>query len=131
MHYQAAPNYIAMRNAAKKDGIIISYSNCYRPYQNQIDNWFGNSRPLGERERFVAKPNFSGGKKYGTREEVIATTSNHGFGKAIDVSYYVSRGVGTQTDEDNAQKWINMNGDRFGWYWGDAPDEDWHFVYVG
>ena len=131
MHYQAAPNYIAMRDAAKKEGILINYSNCYRPYETQIDYWFNNKRPLGERERFISKPIFSGGKEYGTRDEVVATTSNHGFGKAIDVSYYASRGVGTAKQQEDAQKWINMNGNRFGWYWGDAQDENWHFVFVG
>lgn len=118
MHKSAGPSFIAMREAAKKDGITLKYSNAYRPYDNQVNKWFNSTRPLGERESFIAKPNFRGGKKYGTREEVIGTTSNHGYGKAFDIS------------GDNAQQWINMNGDRFGWYWGDAPSEDWHFVYV-
>jgi LAS superfamily LD-carboxypeptidase LdcB len=57
-------------------------------------------------------------KLYGSSKTATPGTSNHGWAKAIDVS------------GDNVQKWINLNGDRFGFYWGDARNEDWHFVYV-
>jgi hypothetical protein len=57
-------------------------------------------------------------KLYGSSTTATPGTSNHGWAKAIDVS------------GDNVQKWINLNGDRFGFYWGDARNEDWHFVYV-
>lgn len=122
MHKSAAPSYLAMREAAKKDGINLDYTNCYRTFEKQMNNWFvkGAAKYPNhvERGRWYARPKFIGGKKNGTREEVIAAGSNHGFGKAIDVTGAAR------------QQWINMNGDRFGWYWGDAPSEDWHFVYV-
>jgi LAS superfamily LD-carboxypeptidase LdcB len=52
----------------------------------------------------------------------VPGTSNHGLGRAIDVAGNI--------DKHKAQKWINLNGDKFGWYWGDAKAEEWHFVYV-
>jgi len=44
-------------------------------------------------------------------------TSNHGFGNAIDVS--------------DGKAWIRMNGEKYGWYWGEAPSENWHFTFCG
>jgi hypothetical protein len=125
MHKSAAPSFIAMREAAKKDGITLKYSNAYRTYEEQIRKWFGPGATKypnpDDRKAKYARPSFCCGKTYrnGTISEVTKTNSNHGFGKAFDIS------------GDPQQKWINMNGDRFGWYWGDAPTEDWHFVFVG
>jgi len=117
MYYTAVSAYLAMKNAAAKEGVVIRYSNCYRPLQIQLNNWKKNPNP-----QKVAKPEYRNGKWVGT--------SNHGLGKAIDVSYYPSRFKLTHQQQMDAQKWIAINGGRFGWYWGDAPSEDWHFVYV-
>lgn len=59
-------------------------------------------------------------RKKGSNGAVIVAkpgTSNHGIGKAIDVS-------GT-----DSQQWIKENGRSFGWYWGEVTSEDWHFTY--
>lgn len=105
MHIDIINGYLAMRNAAQKDGITLHYSNCYRPFNKQVSLWRANPNPDK-----VARVYYENGKP-------VRTTSNHGNAKAIDVG------------GDNRQKWINMNGDKFGWYWGDALSEDWHFVY--
>jgi hypothetical protein len=125
MYYTAVSSYIAMKKAAAADGVIIRYSNCYRPLSLQIQYWFDNPDP-----DYVAKPIFRKGAPE-TRENIIAGGSNHGLGKAFDVSDYPGRFGLTIQQQMQAQIWIARNGDRFGWYWGDAPKEDWHFVYVG
>jgi hypothetical protein len=118
MYYTAVSSYIAMKKAAAKEGVIIRYSNCYRPLDLQLKYWNKNPNP-----RKVAKPKMVNGQWVGT--------SNHGLGKAFDVSYYPQRFGLTKQQQMDAQVWIAKNGDRFGWYWGDATSEDWHFVYVG
>jgi LAS superfamily LD-carboxypeptidase LdcB len=103
LHYEAAGAYQKMFEAAKKDGIGIYISgllSAYRDYDGQVK-----LRRL-----------------HGSSTTATPGTSNHGWGKAIDVSGKV--------DNYKAQKWINLNGDRFGFYWGDAKNEEWHFVYV-
>lgn len=52
--------------------------------------------------------------------------SNHGWGLAIDVA------------SQEARRWIQQNGEEFGWYWpewarpgGNGPEEDWHFEWYG
>lgn len=117
MYYTAVSSYIAMKKAAAKEGVIIRYSNCYRPLELQLKYWNKNPNPS-----FVAEPKKVNGQWVGT--------SNHGLGKAFDVSHYERFGL-TKSQQMAAQVWIAKNGDRFNWYWGDAPREDWHFVYVG
>ena len=124
MYYTAVSSYLAMKKEAEKEGVIIRYSNCYRPLNLQLDYWFKNPNP-----DYVAKPKFRQGFPQ-TRENVIAGGSNHGLGKAIDISEYQRFGL-SMAQQMAAQIWVAKNGDRFGWYWGDAPKEDWHFVYVG
>ena len=105
LHYEATAAYNAMRAAAKAEGITIKLSgpiSGYRTYDQQVGCWERN----GHNSRLAAVPG----------------TSNHGLGRAIDVAGNI--------DKHKAQKWINLNGDRFGWYWGDAESEEWHFVYV-
>ena len=43
--------------------------------------------------------------------------SNHGWGIAIDVK------------GSDVKKWLRDNGEKYGWWWGEAPSEDWHFTY--
>jgi hypothetical protein len=48
-------------------------------------------------------------------------SSNHGWGRAIDIS------------PSNVQKWIKENGEKYGWTWGEgkAVGEPWHFTFCG
>lgn len=50
-------------------------------------------------------------------------TSNHGWGRSVDIG---SKGA----PKLEAQKWIRENGWKYGWYWGEQPDEEWHFTWV-
>jgi len=46
-------------------------------------------------------------------------TSNHGWGRAIDMY------------PKNVQQWIKSNGTKYGWCWGEAKSEPWHFTFCG
>jgi predicted chitinase len=46
-------------------------------------------------------------------------TSNHGWGRAIDIY------------PRNVQQWIKNNGSEYGWCWGEAKSEPWHFTFCG
>ena len=59
--------------------------------------------------------------KKGTSSTPVAYpgTSNHGWGRAIDIS------------PSNVQNWIRENGTKYGWCWGEAKSEPWHFTFCG
>lgn len=59
--------------------------------------------------------------KKGTANTAAAKpgTSNHGWGRALDLS------------GPTAQKWIKENGPKYGWCWGEAKGEPWHFTFCG
>jgi len=59
--------------------------------------------------------------KIGTASTPVAKpgTSNHGWGRALDLS------------SKTAQSWIKDNGSKYGWCWGEAPSEPWHFTFCG
>ena len=61
------------------------------------------------------------GIKKGTSSVAAARpgTSNHGWGRAIDIS------------PANVQKWIKENDSKYGWCWGEAKGEPWHFTFCG
>jgi len=46
-------------------------------------------------------------------------TSNHGWGRAIDIS------------PSDVQNWIRENGTKYGWCWGEVKSEPWHFTFCG
>ena len=104
----AARDFLEMKAAAKEDGVDIVVGSAYRDLasQNAIFDW----------ERY---------KRTGEKIKIKTTnipvaypgTSNHGIGKALDIS------------NTAAQKWIKANGEKFGWYWGEVPSEPWHFTY--
>jgi hypothetical protein len=62
-------------------------------------------------------------RKKGTSNTAAAYpgSSNHGWGRAIDIS------------PSNVQNWIKENGEKYGWTWGEgrAVGEPWHFTFCG
>jgi len=62
-------------------------------------------------------------RKKGTSNTAAAYpgSSNHGWGRAIDIS------------PSNVQKWIKENGEKYGWTWGEGRSvgEPWHFTFCG
>jgi hypothetical protein len=121
LHPAAADAYLKMKaayEAEHKDpttGKItktFKLSDSYRSYegQNKIFDWdlynkTGKNRKIGTN---------------GTIAAAYPGTSNHGWGKAIDVG------------PTHARKWIQANGMKYGWSWdeGKRVGEPWHFTYV-
>lgn len=52
-------------------------------------------------------------------------TSNHGWGIAADLGYPL------QTKGTPQRNWLLTNGPRYGWHWGEVPNELWHFTFRG
>jgi predicted chitinase len=60
-------------------------------------------------------------RKKGTSGVPVALpgTSNHGWGRAIDLS------------PKEVQRWVRDNGTQYGWCWGEVKSEPWHFTFCG
>jgi LAS superfamily LD-carboxypeptidase LdcB len=88
----------------------IKVNSSYRPLKRQCEmfDWAFFSK-TGKR------------RKLGTGNIAIAYpgTSNHGWGRAVDIS------------GANTQKWIKDNGYKYGWCWGEVTSEPWHFTFCG
>jgi peptidoglycan hydrolase-like protein with peptidoglycan-binding domain len=108
---KAADAYLEMEKAAKEDGVTFDVTDSYRTFEIQDANFdWDRYNQTGER------------KKRGTDIAMaLPGTSNHGWGKAIDVF------------PKKAQDWIKQNGEKYGWSWaeGRSVGENWHFTYVG
>lgn len=103
-HPAAAAAWRRLLAAAKEDGVTLTVGEGYRDLARQrklYGDW------LAGRGNVAAFPG----------------TSNHGWGRAIDVGGY--------TPEEMA--WLKVNGPKFGWSWvtGRASGEPWHWEYVG
>jgi LAS superfamily LD-carboxypeptidase LdcB len=75
-----------------------------------FDNGGGETAKENCKKRF-AMPTFDG---YGT--------SNHGWGRSLDMGWI--------NENTKGQQWIRENGWKYGWYWGEQMDEEWHFTWV-
>lgn len=116
----AADSFMRMKKDAKKDGVNIQLVGEYSGY-----------RPCGEQGDYLQRGCNTGftqwcaWEKYKSGVGNLAAnptkgtgcTSNHGYGIAIDVK------------NRDAKVWIRKNGVKYGWWWGEAPTEDWHFTY--
>lgn len=108
---EAADNFIEMvENMPKNIRNSIQLVSAYRKAETQCslldwDNYerTGKFRKKGKLSVPVAPPG----------------TSNHGWGRAIDI---YPRSV---------QQWIKNNGSEYGWCWGEAKSEPWHFTFCG
>jgi hypothetical protein len=88
----------------------VKFTDGYRPLKVQCNIFdFDHYEKTGKR------------RKKGTAGTPVATpgSSNHGWGRAIDIS------------PDNVQKWIKENGPKYGWCWGEVKSEPWHFTFCG
>ena len=88
----------------------VKLSDSYRPLKVQCNIFdFDHYENTGKR------------RKKGTSGTPVATPggSNHGWGRAIDIS------------PSNVQKWIKDNGTKYGWCWGEVKSESWHFTFCG
>lgn len=88
----------------------ISMGGAYRPLNIQcnIFDW-GKYESTGKRVK----------KGTSSTPAAYPGTSNHGWGRAIDIS------------PSDVQNWIRENGTKYGWCWGEAKSEPWHFTFCG
>ena len=102
---EAAANWLALRaEGSKKLGILITPAgpvSSYRTYEAQVGFWNTYQRAGSP---VAARPG----------------TSNHGWGKAVDLK-----------DPPSMRKVIDQFGAPYGWHWGEAPSEPWHVTYRG
>jgi hypothetical protein len=99
--------YDDMPEDVKKD---LKISDSYRPLKTQCSIFdFDIFEKSGKRV------------KKGTSGTPVARpgTSNHGWGRALDLS------------KKKAQDWIRENGSKYGWCWGEVKSEPWHFTFCG
>ena len=108
---EAADGFIEMVNDMPSDiKDSIKLTDSYRPLKTQCKIFDFN------------KYESSGKKiKKGTSSVPVAGpgTSNHGWGRAIDIS------------PKKVQDWIRENGTKYGWCWGEVRSEPWHFTFCG
>jgi LAS superfamily LD-carboxypeptidase LdcB len=107
----AANAFLEMEKAANAAGITFNVTDSYRTLaiQNAIFDWDYYNKTGKNRKKGTAKT-----------AAAVPGTSNHGWGKAIDVF------------PTEAQTWIKTNGEQYGWSWaeGRSVGEPWHFTYI-
>jgi hypothetical protein len=116
----ASESYMRMKKDAKKDNVdiqLVGKFSGYRPCGQKGDYNEGLSK--GEFTQWYAWELYKAGKGNLASNPTTSKgcTSNHGLGLAIDVK------------GSSAKSWIRKNGEKYGWWWGEAPTEDWHFTY--
>jgi len=122
LEISAADAYLRMVEDMKKEGLNPRLTSSYRTYevQSAIFDWEHYVSTGGSLNDTKPKQGAKRRKK-GTTNTAAAFpgNSNHGWGKAIDIS------------PKNVQDWIKKNGVRYGWSWyeGRSVNEDWHFTY--
>jgi hypothetical protein len=106
---QATGPATAMALAARKAGVSLVYADCYRDYAGQVywRTWWCNVGKCGN--------------------AAVPGTSNHGWGKAIDI-HDASGGLPTT---GAAYKWLKANAGRFGYINPILTNEAWHWEWVG
>lgn len=115
VYREAAPSYDAMVAAARRAGVQLGPSDCYRDFAGQVaarDFWCGQGA---------------------CHMAAVPGTSNHGWGKAID---FLDQN-GTLGFDSIGYRWMKDNAGRYGWNHarGFEPDgsspEAWHWEWVG
>lgn len=94
----AASKFEQMKTAAAKDGINLNINNAYRSYEKQVEM----ANRLGLYSR--------GGKA------AVPGTSNHGWGKAVDLNVKSNPG---------SFEWLKQNAAKYGFK--NIPREPWHW----
>jgi hypothetical protein len=136
---QAARALRALAVAALHDGINVASVGAYRSYAAQVTLFL-------QRYTTVPQPGqrtevFNGVRywlKPGAAGAALPGTSNHGWGLASDMAIRLPSGqvVSLEVDPDSSGPattlwdWLNIHGRTYGWSWGEAVSERWHWVYI-
>lgn len=119
-----AADFKLMYAAAQQESVTLIVTDAYRTLQGQNDlfDWDLYVSTGGSRTDTSAKPGATRAKRNtnGKTAAAFPGTSNHGEGKAIDVSGAVG------------QNWIKKNGYKYNWSWyeGKSVKEPWHFTWT-
>tara|TARA_R110000764_G_scaffold542_7_gene2089 strand:- start:1738 stop:2310 length:573 start_codon:yes stop_codon:yes gene_type:complete len=116
----AANAFMKMKAEAKKQGVNIKLTGDYSAYRK-----CGDKGDFSPRRCDTGFTQWCAWEKYKAGVGNLAAnptrskgcSSNHGWGIAVDIS------------GSKAQNWIKENGEKYGWWWGEAPSENWHFTY--
>jgi LAS superfamily LD-carboxypeptidase LdcB len=120
----AAIKFNKMVADAKNDGVNIKLTDAYRACGQPGDYKNGKWTQWSAWEKYKFHGGNLAASPYPPKAENWNKnnggycTSNHGFGNAIDV-------------EKSGWGWVKKNGEKYGWYWGEAKSEDWHFTFCG
>ena len=132
---QAARAMRALAASAAKSGLAVASVGDYRSYDEQVALFkqrYQTFPPLPWRRHYT----FEGKTWYlklGAAGAAYPGTSNHGLGLANDMALRVNGKVVTLETEVNGLslwEWLNTHGRTFGWSWGEATSEKWHWVYI-
>lgn len=130
----AARSLRALKAAALADGIVVKSVGDYRSYEEQVHLFEQRYSPnvdtgrcySWEGARWCLKPHTAGAAYPGT--------SNHGLGIANDMAELINGDIVSVSFDPPGSvpslwTWLVHNGPTYGWYWGEAPSEAWHWVY--
>lgn len=124
---EAMEAFKEMKEAARKDGIIINIRSGYRSYYTQVDLYNSYVRRDGKAaaDRYSARPGFS----------------EHQTGLVLDITTgNTSRSIGTWFDDTPQAEWLYENAYKYGFilrYPQGKEDitgymyESWHYRYIG
>lgn len=120
----AAIQFNKMVADAKNEGVVIKLTDAYRVCGNPGDYEKGLWSQWSAWEKYkFHNGNLASAPVPSTKEKWNKgggyCKSNHGWGNAIDVF----KGEG--------REWVRKNSEKYGWYWGEAQSESWHFTFCG
>ena len=107
LRQEAAQAYLAMSDAAKRDGVILSPNSAFRTMEEQTRLY---NMYLSGKGNLAAKPGYS----------------NHQGGRSLDLN----TGTGVTGYLSKVYRWLWSNAEKFG-FKNDVKGEPWHWTYYG
>ena len=107
---EAARAFIAMREAAEKDGITLRPNTAFRTMEHQQELYAAYSSGNGP---LAAKPGYS----------------NHQSGLSVDINRAPGDNKRTKKPDSPIDLWLQANAAKYGFY-NDVKSEPWHYTYL-
>jgi len=134
LHHLAARSWHALRDAAWKDGILLSLSQGYRTYDQQValfkSRYTTDVLPGRPTKRWQGQVWYQRPK---TAMAAVPGTSNHGWALALDLAIDADGDEAfewpVKSIDKKAIDWLLKNAETYGWAW-EVKSEPWHLVYV-
>lgn len=134
LHHIAARAWHAMRDAAWKSGILLSLSQGYRTYDQQVvlfrSRYTTDVLPGRPTKRWQGQVWYQRPK---TAQAATPGTSNHGWALALDLAIDADGDEAfewpVKSIDKKAVDWLLKNAQRYGWAW-ELQSEPWHLVYI-